>query len=107
MAIHTWEELIQNKRVIILCDNQSVVEMVNHSSSKCKQCMVLIRMLVLNNLCFNRRISVRYIRSEDNILSDSLSRGRLDIFWFNAPIKTRKRPDDIPEQFWPVEKLWI
>ena len=42
-----------NRRIILFCDNQTVVHMVNNMSSSCKNCIVLIRKLVLNSLCDN------------------------------------------------------
>ena len=45
-----WIHHYRNKRVILFCDNQSVVGMVNNTSSSCKNCMVLIRKLVLKCL---------------------------------------------------------
>ena len=42
--------------------------------------MTLIRLLILNGLLCNRRVFVKYISTSRNILADSLSRNRLDIF---------------------------
>ena len=42
VGIFTWSDHFQNQRIIIFCDNMSVVNMVNQTSSKCKNCMVLI-----------------------------------------------------------------
>ena len=52
---------LNNTRIIIFCDNQAVVSMVNNTTSGCKNCMVLLRTLVLNNLKHNRRIFVSYV----------------------------------------------
>ena len=73
-GIFTWAERLQNCRIIIFCDNQAVVSMVNNLTSGCKNCMVLLRLLVLNGLYYNRRILVKYVKSRDNILADALSR---------------------------------
>lgn len=35
----------ENQRVRLFCDNQSVVGMINNSTSSCKRCMVLIRII--------------------------------------------------------------
>ena len=37
-AIHTWKELLQNKNVLVWCDNQIVVSWLlrSHSNEKCK-----------------------------------------------------------------------
>ena len=55
-AVRTWEKRIQNIHMVLYCDNQSIVEMVNSQVSKCKNCMFLLRLLMLNNLVNNRRI---------------------------------------------------
>ena len=52
----TWEKRIQNICMVLYCDNQSVVDMVNSQVSKCKNCIFLLRLLMLNNLVHNRRI---------------------------------------------------
>ena len=56
VAIFTWEneDRLKNARIRIFCDNKSVKSMVNNMTSGCKNCLHLIRLLVLNNLRFNR-----------------------------------------------------
>ena len=107
VAVFTWQHKLVNTRVIIFCDNQAVVNMINNSTSACRNCMRLIRMIVLNNLRHNRRIFVQHIRTDRNILADSLSRGKLQTFWDHAPEGTKELPEEIPEELWPVEKLWL
>ena len=68
IGIYVWADKLQHKRVIIFCDNQAVVQMVNNYTSSCENCMRLLRLLVLKCLIQNLRITVRYIRSEENIL---------------------------------------
>ena len=55
-GILLWIQQYANRRVIIFCDNQSVVAMVNSTTSSCKRCMVLIRVLVLHCLKHNVRV---------------------------------------------------
>ena len=98
---------LNNTRIIIFCDNQAVVSMVNNTTSGCKNCMVLLRTLVLNNLKHNRRIFVSYVRSSANILADSLSRGKFDTFWKHAPNNTRTSPDVLPQCLTNIERMWI
>ena len=105
-GILTWDKYISNTRVIIFCDNQAVVQMVNNMTSSCQNCMFLLRLLVLNGLQFNRRVWVKYVKSTDNILADSLSRSRFDIFWKHAPDYTEIKPDRIASSIWPIEKFW-
>ena len=59
-AILTWghHSELTNTRVIISCDNQATLHMVNNLASSCPKCMKLIQILTLNNLQFNRRVFV-------------------------------------------------
>ena len=93
-------------RIIIHCDNQSVVNMVNNTSSNCTRCLDLIRRLLLNGMVRNRRIFVKYIETSKNILADSLLRGKMGTFWENAPEYTRSYLDEINEDIWPLRKIW-
>ena len=106
-AIYMWDKLLKNCRIVTFCDNQAVVSMVNETSSKCKNCMVLIRLLVLNGLAHNRRVLVKYVRSRDNYLSDSLCRQKINLFQKLAPVGTENRPEHLPKTLWPASKLWI
>ena len=49
IAVKLWLKKFKNKRIILFCDNEAVVHMINDTSSKCKNCMVLLRILVLEN----------------------------------------------------------
>ena len=102
----TWGHLIRNTRVNVFCDNMLVVYMINDSSLKCRNCMYLLRMLVVNNLLHNRRVFAKHIRTEKNILADSLSRMDLTRFWKNAPSTMRRQPDPKPDSIWPPNKIW-
>ena len=108
-AIFTWQShpKLVNTRIIIFCDNQVVVSMINNTALSCGACMKLIHLLVLNGLQFNRRVSVKYVKSADNILADSLSRQKWSTFWEYAPASTRQIPDEVPDWLFPVEKFLI
>ena len=103
-GIFTWANKIANQRIIIFCDNMGVVNMVNNNSSKCKRCMYLLRILTLNNLIYNRCISVKYIHSKDNILSDALSRLLLKRFR-KFGLEMSQQPDQISEELWPFSRI--
>ena len=105
-GVLTWEFELKNIHLLLYCDNQAVVHMVNNITSGCEHCMHLLRVLVLNGLQFNRRLRAVYIKSSDNVLSDSLSRGQLDHFWQAAPTTMHKNPDHMMERLWPVSKFW-
>ena len=105
-----WIHRFKNMRITLFCDNQSVVHMVNSTTSSCKNCMVLIRLLVLEGLTNNVRIRAKYIASVENIYSDALSRINLKKFHDKARINGKifdDNPTQIPEQIWPMSKIWL
>ena len=73
-GIYIWSNKFSNRRLLLHCDNISVVQMVNQTSSSCKCCMHLIRKLVLRGLEYNFRVFTVYIPTKLNCLADSLSR---------------------------------
>ena len=74
IGVLNWIHRFQNRRIIIFSDNIGVVNVINNSSSKCKNCMVLVRVIVLHSLIHNVKIIARYIPSKSNEITDSLSR---------------------------------
>ena len=101
-----WTMELKNRRSIIFCDNQAVVEMVNKSCSPCKDCMTLLRILTLNNLNNNIRLWVKFIPTKKNLLADSLSRLKFDTFWKHAPATMDNYPTKLPFSIWPASKIW-
>ena len=73
-AVLAWLHRFQNKRIAIFCDNQAVVSMVNNNSSSCKNCMILIRFIVLQCLIHNVKLTAKYVCSKSNEILNSLSR---------------------------------
>lgn len=101
-----WMKKFQNKRVKIYCDNQSVVHMLNKNSSSCRQCMILIRILVLASMEYNCRIFGKWISTHENLLADSLSRNDMGKFWRLAPKNTKQEKEPLPHCLWPIPKTW-
>ena len=56
IGVFTWIRKLYNKRIIVFCDNEAVVTMVNNITSGCKYCMTLIRKLMLLSMKANLRI---------------------------------------------------
>ena len=100
-----WESLLQNCRITIFCDNKGVVGMLNKLTSSCQNCMVLIRLITLNGLQFNRRVNAKYVSSKDNDLAEALSRGQMSRFRKLGP-HMDLTPCQIDERLWPVTKIW-
>ena len=107
VAVFIWQKKLKNMCIIINCDNEAVVHMINNGGvSKCKHCMRLLRLLVSNNILNNRRIFVRHVKSKNNFLADALSRMKIDLFFSLAPMDVKPVPEEIPIELWPLSKLW-
>ena len=106
VGVLTWAEKLQNLNIVIFCDNQAVVQMVNNYTSSCQNCMRLLRVLVLDCLIHNHRITVEYVTSKDNFLADSLSRGDYVKFWRKAPKTMKRSLENLPAELWPIGQVW-
>ena len=109
-GVLNWIQRFRNQRVILVCDNLSTVSMVNTMSSSCKNCMVLIRILVLQCLIYNVRVFARHLRSMENFYADALSRDQMDAFWTKASQEQRyfePLATQVPEQIWPIDNIWL
>ncbi len=100
MAIMTWASFLTGKRVLMHCDNQSVVHMVNKQTSPASDCMFLICILVLEQMRNNFTIDTEYIRSEENEIANALSLLQLDWFWELHP-SARPHPCLPPQSLCP------
>ena len=109
-AVLTWIEKFRNRRVILFCDNKSVVDMINYTTTSCKNCMILVRMIVLKGLMENVRVFARHVEGKKNIFADSLSRNKISYFK-ELCIRHNKNmeelPLEIPIEIWPLEKIWV
>ena len=110
IAVKLWAPLITNGRVCLFVDNISVVSMINSMTSRCKNCMVLVRMIVLDSLMNNVRIFAKHISTQKNYFADALSRRQWTRFG-NLARKHNKwfadYPHEIPADKVPMEKLWL
>ena len=106
-AMLTWAERFQNKRIILHCDNMSVVQMINNTTSVCKNCMILIRKLVLHSMYNNLRVYAKYIPTKKNYLADSLSRLKIQKFLQLAHSGMNRNATQVPGELFPLSKNWI
>ena len=110
VAVTNWIRLFKNKRIFLFCDNQSVVQMISSSSARCKNCMVLIRLITLAGLENNTRIFAKYVPTHKNDKADALSRLQLQRFWRicnNNGDNMEPTATPIPTNLWPLQKIWI
>ena len=108
ILVSLWLKNFPNRRIILYCDNESAVHMINNQSSKCKNCMVLIRHIVLESLICTTRVFARHVSGVQNQISDSLSRGMLGKFWnLTADLNMEQEPEMLPEVIYPPQKIWL
>ena len=101
-----WIKLFVNRRIVLFCDNESVVSMINQSSSNCHKCMALIRLLVAESIFRNVRIFAKHVRTKANGKADALSRLDFRRFWRLAGDTMNLEPSILPKEIWPMRKLW-
>ena len=109
-AVYMWLPLFQNQSIIIFCDNESVVYMINSSSSKCKNCMVLIRLIVLKCLLHNVRLTAAHVQGVLNKSADLLSRLKYKEFKRYSKQQGKNfnnHPDELPPELWPMSNVWV
>ena len=105
-----WLHSFKDRRVILFCDNMSVVHMINKSSSTCRNCMVLLRILVLFSLQKNVHVFARYVPTKSNGLADALSRLKLPKFFDLAQkwgLQVDMEPTPVLDRMWLMNKLWL
>ena len=108
-ALLKWrrDHKLNNARVTIFCDNESVLHMINKLGSTCCQCMKLIRLIAMESIIWNRKVKVKHIKSGDNILADSLSHLNLEKFWSNIHRPMNETGDTLEGLIiWPMDKFW-
>ena len=108
IAITLWIKRFKNMKIALFCDNMSVVNMINTKTSKCKNCMILIRLIVIQELIYNVKITAKHVRTEDNQISDALSRMKMKKF---SQLTRHKNFEtcqtSIPTSLQSLEKLWL
>ena len=106
VAVINWIKLFANHRIVLFCDNEAVVSMINNSSSSCKNCMVLIRIIITESIVRNVRIFAKHVGMKDNGKADALSRLDFARFARLGDGKMNKLPSTIPTALWLLSKLW-
>ena len=107
-ALLTWLNRFRNQRIFVFCDNISVVQMINNMSSTCKNCMVLIRLVVLEAMKMNVRVYAKHVRTQLNSAADALSRRNFSKFRRVTEHKMMDlEPTPIPACIWPMRNIWI
>ena len=110
IGVLSWMHNYSNKKVILFCDNTSVIHMVNTGVSTCRNCMLLLRVITLHCLNFNVKITLKHVPTEQNTYADLLSRLQYKKFRRLARAANKKfdnKPIMIPPGLWPPQDIWI
>ena len=105
-TVLNWLHRFKNCRIVLFCDNQSIVHMINKTTSSCSNCLNLIRKLVLHSLKLNVWVFAKYITSRNNKNADLLSRMKIASFRERNP-QCDDCPTAVPEEIWPMSKVWL
>ncbi|XP_071059415.1 uncharacterized protein [Pseudochaenichthys georgianus] len=95
VACHVWGHLWFRKRISVLCDNQSVVEIINKARSQCSDIMPFMRSITRSSIIHNFIITARHIPGHLNVVADSLSRFHFQTFRSLCP-EASSQPVGIP-----------
>ena len=73
LAAEHWSPNWSNKHVIIHCDNQAAVGIINKGSTLIASIMPYLHRLFWLSAIFNFRITAHYIPGHDNLIADTIS----------------------------------
>ena len=73
-AVAQWASQWSNKKVIVHCDNQAAVSMLNKCSSRDPTVMASLRRIFWWSAKYNFRICAIYYPGKDNFIADAVSR---------------------------------
>lgn len=108
LAICLWSGKLRNRRVVIFTDNEAVMHMVNKSSSTCRICMIMIRLITYWSMKYNVRYFAMHVGTDDNTDADLLSRQRLEEFRRrNRSSWGEMKRCELPDELWPLPLHWL
>lgn len=100
LAIRVWGQLLQNHRILFLCDNMAVVYIINSQTSRDSNIMCLVRTLVVASMKFNIVFRAKHVPGTLNVIADSLSRFQNSLAFAQAP-QLHPEPTSVPESLLP------
>jgi hypothetical protein len=99
IAIETFLDRFESRRIRVFSDNEGVVFSLNRASCECPDTMPLIRLIFLRSIQKNFRLTAKYIHTKENTKADNLSRLQMDEF-------RQEVPEASPTPFQPPSHLW-
>ena len=99
LAFFIWGFKLKGKKIILHCDNMSLVHILNRKSSRNKKVLILLRQLVLILLNNNIQIKAVHIASKANSICDAISRFQFSKVECLLPNLAHRVPKIIPLEF--------
>ena len=96
LAAMLWGKFWRGKAVLVHCDNQAVVEMVNSGYCRDQGMMQMIRCLFFILAFFEISMQTVHIPGRLNIGADAISWDNIQVFHMQAP-KAHARPSPVPQ----------
>lgn len=78
LSIQLWGYLMANSRILFMCDNMSIVSVINSHTSRDKHIMRLLRQLAVVTMTHNIHFASKHIPGKSNCVADALSRFQED-----------------------------
>ena len=100
-AVTIWENKLQNKQILIHCDNETVVTVINSGSCKNDRIMDVVRNLFFVCAKNNISISSQHVPGLENGKADALSRLQGDRFALLHPT-AREKQTVVPPAIWNI-----
>ena len=97
LSLYIFGQQLKNKCVLFLTDNEAVVHIINRQTSKEKQIMILVRLLVTTCLRYNINFRSKHVTGKLNNKADALSRLQIQKFRLLAP-EADPDPTVVPQE---------
>ena len=85
LAVAVWGPLWRDSSVLVYCDNQGAVSVVNSGYSRVPRIMHLLRCLFFIRARFNVELIASHIPGKVNCLADAISRDQLAVLFSQVP----------------------
>lgn len=108
--LETNKDELAGSNITFCCDNSAVVYVINKMSARNPLLMVLLRKLFTISFLQDIQITASHIKGELNLFADTVSRGKLDLFFRIHP-SANQFPDQLsdvcqPKNFRVPPHLW-
>ena len=78
LCLKLWGRNFKGHRIVVFCDNQSVCQIISSGKSKSEILQDSLREICLLASCYEFELRAQFLTSEENRISDILSRWHLD-----------------------------